>query len=396
MHLVSPPVYCNEVDELIPFDNQQSALQWLQNNKLDTSGTPLLVPFKDENGQIQFLKPGIAKDNPENKAANNNFRIMGAANEVNPSFWDLVKGILTHHHVAHLNDVVGETISLVDHGFIVIYERGDKPSGEKFAKLFQKEEKDLFSQIKITSTNEGPRLNAAKFIQDLSQLSMDLEIRVGMSYFIIKDDSGKTNVYRHTFKQDPVNEKITRYLNKETAWHKSQHEKVENHKSENHHRSAFFTALFKWIFFAAITAVGAGLILGFFISGTIAPAIVAVSTFIGMASYGFYRADRNNPTTIEFGTPEFENGTEISFFSRLKQWWSHCFNKKLVETLSLTQKVISPTPPKIATVKSSKVLTGVNALIRSTLAPCFFKRVNEDVVSDGRLNHPTAQVRPMQ
>lgn len=214
MHLISPPVYCNEVDKLIPFGSQQAALQWLRENELDTSGTPLLVPFKDENSQIQFLKPGIVKgDNPKNKAANNNFRIIGAANEVNSSFWNSVKGLFTHHQVAHLNNVVGETISLVDHGFIVIYERGNKPSGEKFAKFFQEEEKDLFSQIKITSTNEGPRLNEAKFIQDLSQLSIDLEIRVGMSYFIIKDDSGKINVYRHTFKQDPINEKITKYLN---------------------------------------------------------------------------------------------------------------------------------------------------------------------------------------
>lgn len=156
--------------------------------------------------------------------------------------------------------------------------------------------------------------------------------------------------------------------------------------------------MFQWIFFAAIIAVGAGLILGLFIPGTIASAIVAVITFVGMASYGFYRADRKNPTTIGFGTPEFENGTEISFFSQLKQWLSHLFKEKLVETSSLTCEVTPPAlpinnslelSPKIATVISSKVSTGVNALVRSTLAPCFFKLVNENVVSDSMLNHPT-------
>ncbi len=54
---IAPPVYCNKVDELIPFFTQEYALEWLKKNQLDTSDSSILVPFKDKNNEICFLKP---------------------------------------------------------------------------------------------------------------------------------------------------------------------------------------------------------------------------------------------------------------------------------------------------------------------------------------------------
>ena len=54
---LTTPVYCNKVVELIAFPNQKAAQNWLKKNYLNTSGTPLLVPFKDNSQQVHFLRP---------------------------------------------------------------------------------------------------------------------------------------------------------------------------------------------------------------------------------------------------------------------------------------------------------------------------------------------------
>lgn len=326
------PVFCNQVDELIPFADQEAALKWLSD--LDTSGTPLLVPFKDQYDQIQFLKPGI-KDSEANKQ----FRIIGAANEIKKTLWDSVTEVFKSHPVPHLSHIVGETVSVSEHGFIIIYERGGEPAGNKFFEFFQKEKKDLLSKIEITQTNEGAYINETKFIQDLSQLALDLDIKSGMCYFLIKKND-ETHIYRHTFKDNRSNEKIKAYLSKEKQWHQSEHKIIENNKSQNHHLGSFLKDWFKWTVFSVITAIGAGLILGLFIAppiGTIAAALVSVVTFVGISGYGFYRADKNNSTTIEFRNTDFEAESQSSFYLRLKQIVNsipNLFSRKLVNTVA--------------------------------------------------------------
>lgn len=330
------PVYYNKVDELIPFNDLETAFQWLSD--LDTSGTPILVPFKNEFNQIQFLKPGIRKyENHMLVNKNENLRIMGAANEIEKTFMDKVTGLFNHHHVPHLNNVKGEIIKVAEHGFIVIYERGEENAGKKFDKLFQEEKNDLLTKIEVSQTNEGPCLNNAKFIQDLSKLAMDLDIKSGMCYFLINKEDG-THIYRHTFKQDPINKKIEAYLHKENDWHKSAHKIIENNKSQNHHIVGFLKDWLKWTAFAALTGIGAGLLLGFFLPatlGTIVAALVAVVTFIGTSSYGFYRADLNNSTTIEFNNTEFMTESENTFSCRIKKRFNSLqvfLNRKLTNT----------------------------------------------------------------
>lgn len=351
------PVYYNKVDELIPFNNQEAAHQWLSD--LDTSGTPILVPFKDKFNQIHFLKPGITKDS-NHPLANENFRIMGAANEIRKTFWDSFKRVFVDHYVPHLNNIEGEIISIAEHGFIVIYERGNENAGKKFFELFQKEKKDLLAKIEVTQTNEGAYLNETKFIQDLSQLAMDLKIISGMCYFLIKKKD-ETHIYRHTFKQDPTNTKIEAYLHKENEWHKSEHKIVENNKSQNHHILSFLKDWLKWTVFATLTAIGAGLILGIFISppiGTIAAALVAVVTFISASSYGFYRADLNNATTTEFNNTEFvaESGNTFSF--RIKQRCNSLlafFNRKLTNTSTSDLSIVNGN--NLATAETEKPIS---------------------------------------
>lgn len=332
MSNLTVPVYCNRIDELIPFISQEAALQWLSD--LDTSGTPLLVPFKDQYDQIQFLKPGI-----KDSEANNRYRIIGAANEIKKTIWDSVTELFTSHPVPHLNHIEGETITVAEHGFIIIYERGNVPAGNKFYAFFEKEKKDLLSKIEITQTNEGAYINQTKFIQDLSELAINLDIKSGMCYFLIKKND-KTHIYRHTFKENLSNEKIKAYLSKEKQWHQAEHKIIENNKFQNHHLGNFLKDWFKWTVFSAITAIGAGLILGLFIAppiGTIAAALVAVVTFVGGSSYGFYKAEKNNSTTTEFGNTEFEAESQNTFYFRLKQIFnriSSLFSKKSVNTLA--------------------------------------------------------------
>lgn len=343
------PVYCNRIDELIPFANKEAALQWV--NDLDTSGTPILVPFKEQYDQIQFLKPGI-----KFSEANKKYRIIGAANEVKKNLMDSITGLFDSHPVPHLDHIEGETITIAEHNFIIIYERGNKQAGKKFFEFFEKEKEDLLSKVKITQTNEGVHINETKFIQDLSKLALNLDIKSGMCYFLINKDN-KTHVYRHTFKEDLANEKIKAYLFKEKDRHQSEHKIIENNKFQDHHIGNFLKDWFKWTVFAAITAVGAGLILGLFIPppiGTIAAALVAVVTFVGISGYGFYRADKNNSTTIEFGNTEFETESQNTFYARLKQIFNRIpslFNKKIVNTLATPVEANDHHHPTVETEK---------------------------------------------
>jgi hypothetical protein len=395
---VIPPIYCNEVDELIAFPNHKTALEWLKNNQLDTSGTSILVPFKDENAQIKFIRPSAINNSVATKDSNNNLRIMGAANSSHThGLFNWFEDKLTTNRVPHLNELVGDNISLVEHGFIVIYEKGEKKVGRQFATLFTEEKQSLIDKIKSAQTNEEPHIKEAEFLEKLSQLALDLDIKVGMNYFVTFDKDSNQHVYRQTFKQDPTNKNIEKYLQAEAKWHESKRVKIRENKSQDHHIIRFLIDWCKWTVFAAISAIGAGLILGLFISppiGTIAAAIIAVVTFVGMSSIGFAKADKNNPATIIYGTTEFTEESEVTFFSRIKQRISslhNLFGKKPNKTAALSTKNNDngayPSPIGIFTtvVTSNNVIPvldtismpSITALVNSSLSLSTFQQENE-------------------
>lgn len=233
MPTIAPSIYCNEVDELAVFPNQKTAQEWLKNNQLDTSGTSLLVPFKDENDQIKFIRPCAVNDNAATKAANNNLRIMGAANSSHiHGFFNWFEDKFITNRVPHLNELEGDNISLVEHGFIVIYEKGEKKVGRQFATLFTEEKQSLIDKIKVAQTNGEPHIKEAEFLEKLSTLALNLDIKVGMTYFVTMDNEGNQHVYRQTFKKDPLNINIEKYLEKESKWHESKPIKIKEHKSQ--------------------------------------------------------------------------------------------------------------------------------------------------------------------
>lgn len=336
------PVYENELEKLEVYSNLKAAKDWLKECE-DTSGTTILIPFKDNN-KIRFLKPSHFNSfldktvQAQDKVSNKNIRIIGAMNSVHiHGFIDKIKAALEGNRVPHLNELKEDTLSLVDYGFIIIYEKGEHKVGHQFAQFFQEEKQSLLKKIQDAQKNNEPHINPTEFLEKISRLALDLDIKQGMTYFVTTDKEGIQHVYRQTFKQDPTNNKVNQLLKKEKEKHKSKEVVIDEHKSQNHHVIQFLKDWCKWTVFSAITAIGAGLILGFFIAppiGTIAAALVSVITFVGVSSYGFYKADKANSTTTEFG--EFEGESQNAFY-RLKQLFNRIpslFSNKIVNTLT--------------------------------------------------------------
>jgi|EndMetStandDraft_3_1072993.scaffolds.fasta_scaffold31256_3 hypothetical protein len=336
------PVYENELEKLEVYPNLKAAKDWLKECE-DTSGTTILIPFKEDN-KIRFLKPShfnsFLDENgqDQDKVSNKNIRIIGAMNDVHiHGFFKKIKAALEKNRVPHLNDLEEDELSLAEHGFIIIYEKGGHKVGHQFAQLFQEEKQNLLKKIEEAQKNNEPHINPTEFLEKISKLALGLDIKQGMTYFVTTDKEGIQHVYRHTFKQDPTNDKVNQLLQKEKEKHGSKEVVIDEHKFQNHHIIQFLKDWCKWTIFSAITAIGAGLTLGFFIAppiGTIAAALVSVITFVGVSGYGFYRADKNNPTTTEFG--EFEVESQ-SIFYRLKQLFNRIpslFSKKIVTTLA--------------------------------------------------------------
>jgi hypothetical protein len=297
----SPPSYCNQVEQLIPFANKQAAEMWLQENQLDITSTPLLLPFLNKNKQVEFLKRADKNDC---------IRIMGAANYVmynnNPlgESFDWLKKQFRRDFAPHLNALEGESIQLAEHCFLIIYEKGSKSVGKEFAELFRKEKEVLQAQIKNAQHNEVP-FDPASFMERLSLLALDLEIKIGMSYFIITSPAGEQTVYRQIFKKDAANDKLESYFVKEKQRCTAKPVQVQNNKIENHHRLSFINDWFKWSLFALVTAVGVGGVASLFMPSLIAGSIAALA-FLGGSFFGFYRAINDNANTIEFGKTEFQ------------------------------------------------------------------------------------------
>lgn len=327
---IAPSIYDTDVRELSIFPNIEAAQNWLKNNKLDTSDTSILVPFKDENDKVHFLKPNNYKIfiHPKNgkntyDKTNKDIRIIGAANSSNVhGFFEKIQAAFSTKRIPRLNELEGDTINLADHGFIIIYKKGEKKTGYDFFNFFEDEKDRLIEEIKKAQTNEQPQINKAQFLEALSTLAIDLEIKGGMCYFFWTDKHGNQHVYRDCFKQDANDLKLETYLEAEQKLHKSKSVIIKEHKYENHHIIRFLTDWCKWTVFAAVSAIGAGLILGIFITpplGTIAAAVVAIVTFVGISSAGFVKADKNNPTTIEWSEAEIEEKSEVTFSSPIKQ-----------------------------------------------------------------------------
>ncbi|MEN9450787.1 MAG: hypothetical protein RJA83_1405 [Pseudomonadota bacterium] len=399
---IAPSIYDTDVRELSIFPNIEAAQNWLKNNKLDTSDTSILVPFKDENDKVHFLKPnnykiflGPQNEKTSRNEANQNIRIIGAANSTHVhGFFAEIQNAFFTKHIPRLNELEGDTINLADHGFIIIYKKGEKKTSYDFFKFFEDEKDRLIKEIKKAQTNEQPEINKAQFLEALSTLAIDLKIQGGMCYFFWTDKHGNQHAYRDCFKQDANNIKLEAYLEAEQKLHKSKSVIIKEHKSQNRHILRFLIDWCKWTVFAAITAIGTGLILGVFITppiGTIAAAIVAIVTFVGISSIGFAKADKNNPTTIEWSEAEIEEKSEVTFSSRVKQKiisLHDFFNGKSNKTLGLSndtsESEISTPPIGVFTtivssagnipVRNSTSLSSIEALVNSSLSLFTFRQ----------------------
>jgi hypothetical protein len=325
---LAPPKYTNTLVELKPHESKEAAEKWLKDNRLNVVGTTVLIPFNnDEVGRIEFLK---FRELPD-EHGKDRLRIMGAGNEVEH------KGLLykfterfTGDIAPHLNDLCGTTITLADGQYAVIYERGDKHAGKEFAKLlvelFPKQTQDLLEEIKATQINDTPGIKPAEFIEAISKLAMNRQIRWGMTYFIVKDEQGKDHLYRHTFKENVNNTAVLKCLNAEKKDGWAVDIRVKNNKSTNHHRFAFFIDCVKWIITAVVIGLLTGLIVAvpvvFFIGMTLAGIVggaIAGFTFLGVSSFGLARASKQNEPTIVFGQAEFiPVEKKISVLARIK------------------------------------------------------------------------------
>ncbi|WP_218814414.1 hypothetical protein [Rickettsiella endosymbiont of Dermanyssus gallinae] len=289
----TPPSFCSVPVLLVPFDSRREAEEWLKTKGLNTSGTPLLIPFKNKKlNSIECLKP-----------SGDRLRIMGAANEFEDKKYSgkILNWFLTpfsRDFIPHIADLVGNTIKIEENRPIIIYEKGSKSVGQKFAALFRSQIKKLENQIEAAQTNDAPRLEPAEVMQDLSKLALGLEIKAGMSYFIVREN-GIAKVYRHTFHRDGDNENLNLYLEKEAEAGLSAPVRVYNNKNENNH---FYAVLKDWVtgtIFAFITAIGTGFVGSIFIPAFIT-APIAIITFIVLSFLAYHKALADNPKTNDF------------------------------------------------------------------------------------------------
>lgn len=313
------PVPAKGVKKLFVHESREAAVGFLQRNKLTTDSTPLLVPFKTDKNVIKFLKP--SDGDPKEAGC---IRIMGARNELRDKNlkgrvvnW-VNRELLRRDFAPHLNDLMGDDVLLEENGLIVIYQRvkqegGGKNIGAAFAKFFREEQDLLIKKIKDAESSDEVDLNMGSFTQGLTVVGMDIDVAAGMTYFI-KDGE----VFRHTFRAG-VSTPITDYLHAESA--AAQEVRINYNKTENNHVLSFLKDWAKGTVFAAITAVGAGIIASIFLIAVISAAI-AVTTFVILSVIAFCKASKDNQKTIDFGNPEFEiiepEKQKNSIFNQLK------------------------------------------------------------------------------
>lgn len=326
--------YNNTLDELQGFKNKKTAQEFQINNHTDD--TCILIPFLDENGQIKLLIPGPLDSSYPPENLNPNLRIIGANNpgkrknlltRIKHSFYERL-GI---HYVRHINDLVGDTINLDENRFIIIYKQTeDKDNDSSFEKFIEKQNQESTKQFKEKLFSGKPLIDDAEFLENLSKLTADLEIAGGMTYFLFKEQDGAKKILRQTFKKED-SENAIKFLKKEREIQLACAAEIKPHKYKDYHILGFVRDWIKWTVFAVVSAIGAGMLLGLFVTpplGTILAALVAVVTFIGISSLGFSKATKNNQTTIEFGTSELIDERQISFISQIKNSLRNLFYRK--------------------------------------------------------------------
>jgi hypothetical protein len=324
-------VFLNLLDELKPFEDKKTAQEFQKNNP--TTNSTILIPFF-ENERIKLLLPGPI--NASSLNLNKNLRIIGARNsskrkniliKVKHFFYQK----LGMHYVRNVNELVGDSITLEENRFIIIYNQiNSNNNDESFEKFIDEQNLESTKQFNKDLFGGKPFINPAKLSENLSKLATSLKIEGGRTYFIFKQNGHTGKLLRQTFKQDNKDESAE-FLKNEKACGYANSAELKPHKYKNYHLLGFVSAWIKWTFFAAVTGIGAGLIIGFFITsplGSILAAIIAVMTFIGISGLGFSKAVQNNRTTIEFGEPELIDKPQLSFIFRVKNFLSNFLVKK--------------------------------------------------------------------
>lgn len=334
-------VFHNTLDELEPFKDKKAAQDFQKNNP--TADSDILIPYF-ENARIELLLPGPAcfKSSDLNK----NVRVIGARNpSKRKKFSVRIKHFfyqkLGIHYVRNINDLIGDSITLDEGRFIITYNQiNNNDNDSAFEKFIEKENQESSKQFKENLFAGKPFIDDAELLENLSKLAADLKLEGGMTYFIFKEKDGSEKILRQTFKQDD-NENVTKFLKNEKKIGLAKSAELKPHKYKNYHLLGFARDWLKWTMFAAVTGIGAGLILGLFVTpplGTILAAVAAVITFVGISSLGFSKAIQNNQTTIEFGTSELVDEQQISFVSRMKKFLHSLFKGKSNKTAILRTK----------------------------------------------------------
>jgi len=389
--------YTNTLHELNALKDKKAA-QDLQKSH-HTDDTCICIPFFGENEQIKLLIPGPLDSSYPPENLNPNLRIIGANN---PSKRKNLSTRIKHffyqrlgiRYVRHINDLVGDTINLDEGRFIIIYkETQDKDNDSSFEKFIEKQNQESTKQFKEKLFSGKPPINYAEFLEKLSKLTADLKIAGGMTYFLFKEKDGSKKILRQTFKKED-SENAIKFLKKEWEIQLASVAEIKPHKYKDYHIIGFVRDWIKWTVFAVVTAIGAGMLLGLFVTpplGTILAALVAVVTFIGISSLGFSKATKNNQTTIEFGTSELIDETQIGFISRIKNSLRNLFNRKSNKTVALStennEPEISTAPIGVFTtivsstsnipVCNSNSMSSISALVNSSLNIFNVQKENE-------------------
>ena len=331
--------YCNRVDKLTPFSSKEAAIAWLDKQGIDLSNTPIMLPFYHENGNIELLKPKNEDDSLRVIGAGNPERKTNFLSRLYRSTFSKLMGVTL---IPHMNDIDGD-IPIEKNGFVVVYQKdttapASKESiGNKFVELYEKEREDLIAQIKLTDTNDKPKVNESRFTENLSKLAIDLNIVAGMCYFIYKEEDGTESVYRHIFKEGVANRQIANYLTKEKESAQNGEKiaapvQIQNNKTIRTHRIAFIKDLMinlSFLFFTTVIMAATAAAAITFLPLTpalIVIGITGVSLFAGIPSLYKKVAKKNQPT-VEFGD-KFETTLLSKYFKLGKgNFLSRIFSK---------------------------------------------------------------------
>ncbi|WP_218813411.1 hypothetical protein [Rickettsiella endosymbiont of Dermanyssus gallinae] len=300
--------YTSEPYQITPFETKKAAIVWLKENKLDLDGTPILLPFYNENKRIEFLNPGDDEDS---------LRVMGDGVIKKPKKYRLgriarsAKETLTgRERVPHMKHQ-GESIAIGTNDFLIVYQKNEENAsvGRKFVELYCEMYENLEKKIESSPTNDAAQINPSELVQALSKKALGLNIVAGICYFIIEDKKANPTVYRYIFKEGVRNTKMQDFLAKEKD-SKLNHTKIaipvqiENNKTIKTHRIAFIKDFLGGAVVLGTTAVAVAgaitccmLIIPFPIS-LIASAAACAVLLPGLPLLYKKAIEKNKPTTV--------------------------------------------------------------------------------------------------